>query len=416
MSIKVYYKRGKPSYQEAKLIKALQEKIGEKLAQDPNFKFEIARSTDELKNLHNTYCIDDAQIISETKSVIPQGKSESTTELENNNDDMTKNSQQEPMETNNNDEFQFETPEFETPDPFNDANPKVRDYVLTDKMSPGGTNHQVGSTQNISEPTDHNSAFAFPDDDSDTKQSGSNKTPKPEAAEQKPFNPQFDEMSTQKKNKQTKRYAKYIVEAVCTMVLEIGYVWWTTKDINEAALASYEINNEMDLSLLLSMSNDQQVTVRDFFIAKCSEAREEGKISIEDREELADALADVMMEKGFAPTPMQTLMMVSIKVVGSMGMKALMSRRETSGILDQLRNMNSENNSAGANIQNVAPQAQQYSDQTQQGPSTTYSEQQTQEPAVSQEASEILRQIENAEETESNLSPVHISKAYDENE
>lgn len=422
MSIKIYSKVGKKSYKEAKLLKKLEEVIEKKLKEDPNFTFKVAHSPDELKYLHDQYCIEEAEIISETKNddevvnKTKEVKEYDDSDLMNDNDDTKTTVKDDNMATKgdytNTQEFAFENPDFETPDPFTSANPKVRDYVLKDSMSPDGNKHEIGSTKTLDEPTSHGDAFAFPDDYEDGKKTNSNnKGPSNSEPKEKqaPVNPAFDEMSHQKKSKQTKRFAKHIVEAVA-MGLEFGYVWWTTKDINEAALAGYELNNEMDLTLLLSLNEGQEITVREFFVQKCAEAKEAGKISVEDKEDLADALADVMMEKGIAPTPMQTLIMVSLKIVGGQVMKAVMSKGETSSVLMQLRTMNAEVANQGPQMRETPqPMREQKSQQSQQA----YQEPQHTQPSghVDEEAEQIMRQIESAEEehNNTNMSPVNIS-------
>ena len=67
------------------------------------------------------------------------------------------------------------------------------------------------------------------------KQNNTVKTP--------PVNPYFDDQSNALKKKQTKRFAKYITAFVC-FALEKGYVWFATKDINEAKMIEYELKKD----------------------------------------------------------------------------------------------------------------------------------------------------------------------------
>lgn len=411
MRAEIYSKRGRTTYQEEKLIKALTKVLNAKRKVDPNFKFDVVHSIDELKYLHDQHCIEDATIISETPHEEVEIKDSNISTNQNDNDMAEETTTEKGNNFTNPNEFQFETPDFETPDPFNEKNPKVRDYVLKDSMSPDGQKrNEVGSTASLSEPTDHNSAFAFPDDyDNDKK--GNNKQsssePKKEK-EEKPFNPGFDDMNGQKKSRQTKRFAKHIVEAVA-MGLEFGFVWWTTKDINESALASYGLNDEMDLDLLLSMDEGQEITVRQFFADKCDQAREQGKISQEDKEDLADALADVLLEKGIAPTPVQTLIMVSLKVIGGQVMKAVVVKAEVGSVLNQLRSMHQSN---------PEPQIKEVRQERQsEAPSQSKTEAVYTPPlndvASDEEADQILRQIEKIDDNDTNMSMVKLPETED---
>ena len=114
------------------------------------------------------------------------------------------------------------------------------------------------------------------------------------------------------------------------------------KDITEAKLTEYEINDEMDLSLLLDMPNGQQSSVKDFFISQHQVIKDESKIDAEDREDLADALTEVFLEKGIAPTPMQELMLVGARIIGLQTLKAVAISNSNKSILSQLRGMKQE--------------------------------------------------------------------------
>jgi hypothetical protein len=145
-------------------------------------------------------------------------------------------------------------------------------------------------------------------------------------------------MSSAKKRKSTKKFAKYIVETVC-MLSEKGFVWYANKDINEAKLVEYELKGEMDLSLLLDMPDGQKVTVKQFFQMQCLQAEQLAVIPQEEKEDLADALAEVLLEKGIAPTPTQELLLIAGKVFGGQVITLLTVKSSTNSVLAQLRAM-----------------------------------------------------------------------------
>ena len=130
--------------------------------------------------------------------------------------------------------------------------------------------------------------------------------------------------------------AKYIVKVVVTL-LEKGFVWWTTKDINEAKLIELELKGEVDLSVLFALSETEQQTAREFFAKMCSDAIAGSKVSEDDQEELTDALFEVLIEKGIAPTPMQNLALVGFQIVGAKLLTALGLSAMSNSILAGLK-------------------------------------------------------------------------------
>ena len=376
MSYKIYKKRGAPNYKETKLIRQLEPALEKLSANDPEFakNFKSAETFEELQALHSQYCIDDAVILSETPNKDMSEKTSST--------DTTSTSDS---------GIKFQNPETPTEDPMNRANPIIRDHVLNDTFSAEGTKRpDVGGQPNLSEPTSYDEAFKLPDDELDPKERREKQ--KSDAAANKSndgnsggggnkrssdsLNPAFDDMSQQRKNKQTKRFAKYIVEFFA-MGLEMGYVWFVTKDINDLKIAEYELKDKIDpehLELVMSLTEEQQVTIRQFFQMQCAQAQVASKVSDEDKSELADALADVLMEKGFAPTPMQSLMMVMGQILVSKALPAFVQVQQNNSILNQLFTMRAEaKKEQGEVVQHAVRETANNAEQNQEGsnPETT---------------------------------------------
>lgn len=130
--------------------------------------------------------------------------------------------------------------------------------------------------------------------------------------------------------------AKYIVKVVVTL-LEKGFVWWTTKDINEAKLIELELKGEIDLTVLFALSETEQQTAREFFATMCKDAIAGSKVDLDDQEELTDALFEVLIEKGIAPTPMQNLALVTLQIVGAKVLTALGINAMSNSILAGLK-------------------------------------------------------------------------------
>ena len=335
MRFKIINKRGKPNWKEKKLLKELEPIIERKLLTDSNFasNFRPVNSYEDLQKLHSLYCTETAQIISEEPII-------KNTNMQNDNETILSNEKEINLK-----ETRTKLDETETKssfvDPFNEEEPIIRDYVLKgDEYSKQPINQvNNNNTTFFNEPTSFDDAFNIPDLDDDKSQVSSsnngggnnnsnnnnnNSTKEAPKPKQQPVNPYFDDQSNQNKRKQTKRFAKYITGFVC-FALEKGYVWFTTKDINEAKMIEYELKGDFDVSLMVTLDSETRVTAKEFFRKMCSDAIVASKISQDDQDELSDALADVLMEKGIAPTPMQTLLMVSGQILAKQVTNAFMS-------------------------------------------------------------------------------------------
>lgn len=345
--IKIYSSstRGNVHYSLKKLIRELEPIIERKMITDPNFaaQFRTATTPEELQRLHSVYCAENATIISETKN-------ETTTNSSNMGNETTTSDDNKSSETASGAQNK------QIIDPINEAEPVIRDYVLQDdayekKSSIPSPDAQNSQALNFGEPMNFQEAFDIPADDNDDpklgnkkegdqKQSSANNSSQNNtqqaAPKKEPVNPYFDEQSNKQKNKQTRRMAKYIVKVVVTL-LEKGFVWWTTKDINEAKLIELELKGEVDLNVLLTLSETEQQTAREFFARMCKDAIAGSKVEPDDIAELEDSLFEVLIEEGIAPTPMQNLALVSLQIVGAKVLTALGLSAMTNSILSGLK-------------------------------------------------------------------------------
>jgi hypothetical protein len=347
--MKIYQKRGNKNYKERKLLKDLEPYIEKRIAEDPSFSKQIIPATNyqELQKMHSRYIAEDVEsvMVDETN---PEPIKE--TENENQKDTMKigKDSDIQDVEFEETDAVKTENPTRSSSsfiDPFNREEPIVRDYVLgKDSLSKNEPTTEESNKTSFDEPTTFEEAFEIPDPEEPQAESGgksistSSSEKKPE---REPLNPQFDEMSTGKKKRSTAKFAKYIVEAVSTLS-EKGFVWYSNSEINDAKLAEYEMTGEMDLSLLVSLEDGQDVTVKQFFQVQCAKAEEMSKWSDEQKEDMSTALAEVLMEKGVAPSPMQELLLVTLTIIGGQAMTLFTLKSQTNSLLNQLRSMNDE--------------------------------------------------------------------------
>lgn len=332
--IKIYNKV-KPNYKENKLIKELQPIINKKLKENPSLasEFTPANNFEELKRLHNMYVSDEVdfeEINEETNSMAKK--------------DAVLDDEEEVI--GNNDSFYEDEQENTFIDPFNREEPIVRDYVTEGGMEEDlGQNKAPNRTQ-FDEPISWSEAFELPsDEDGEDMATPQGKNQNQKQSKQKPepkepMNPHFDDMSSGKKRRSTKKFATYIVETVC-MLAEKGFVWYANKDINDSKLAEYEMSGEMDLSLLVTLEDGQEASVKQFFQGQSLRAEQLAKIDPEEKKDLAEVLAEVLLEKGIAPTSSQELILIGFKIFGAQAIQLLSLKSQTNALLSQLREMNS---------------------------------------------------------------------------
>ncbi len=347
--IKIYRSntRGNLDYKLKKLVRELEPIIERKMITDPNFAstFRAATTPEELQRLHSVHCAETATILSEIKN-------EPNINLSNMENESHNSENNKPSETGSG-------AQKKVIDPINEAEPIIRDYVLQDdayekKSSIPSAGARADEPLNFNEPMNFQEAFDIPLDanedhklgdkkEGEQKQQNSTQNNTQQSAPKKePVNPYFDDQSNQNKKKQTKRMAKYIVKVVVTL-LEKGFVWWTTKDINEAKLIELELKGEIDLNVLFALSETEQQTAREFFARMCKDAIAGSKVDLDDQEELTDALFEVLIEKGIAPTPMQNLALVSLQIVGAKVITALGLSAMTNSILAGLKENHKQN-------------------------------------------------------------------------
>jgi len=363
MSVKIYMKSGKKNYKEQRLIKELQPIIDKKIQENPDLTFTAANNYEELQELHRYYTSEETQF-EEINNKDMAKKNEKVQEEE----DLSK-----VVEDKSSTNFDFDDDgDSNFIDPFNREEPTTYDYTLEGGLSKESVNPD-GRTD-FAEPMSFDEAFIIPDDnDEDEAQQptsggktnqGKSNTPPPrqKREKQEPFNPAFDDMSGSKKKKSTKKFAKYIVEAVCALA-EKGFVWYANKDINESKLAEYEMNGEMDLGLLVTLADGQEATIKQFFQGQCFAAEQLAKFEDEEKADMTEALTEVFMEKGIAPTATQELMIVVGGVLVKKGAMLFALKSQTNSLLDQLR----VRNEGVAQNQNYSqpqyePQVQTYED------------------------------------------------------
>jgi len=329
MALKIYNKRGAPNYKEKRLIKKIEEALEKKFAQEPSLenKFIPASNPEELQQLHDLYCSEEVAF-----EEIPNKENEHK-EFRDSMKDSIK-------QTNNEDELTdskgLADDDFEEDakfvDPFNRDTTIVRDYVMNDGFKESEEKESPKKTS-FDEPKNFQESFQMEGSDIGTDKGTNKKKDKPK---EEPFNPSYDEMKNSRKKRSTKKFAKYIVEGVC-MLAERGFVWWTTKNISEEKLAEYELSGQYDFNVLLTLETGQEVFVKQWFKLQRATAEQLSKFEQEEKDDLAEALAEVLSEKGFAPTAMQECLIIGAKVLGGKFLIAAQMSAGINSVLAQLK-------------------------------------------------------------------------------
>jgi len=370
--MKIYSKVGSRNYKEKKMLKHLDEVFAKKIAEDPAFKSKIIPATNqkELQTMFDKYSENDVEFteIKQTKEPIIETKLEQPQMAKKKSEDI----EDVEFEDNLTDSKGLSTMDDDDNrfvDPFNRENPIVREYVMGKDALGRGRTSSEGEKTTFDEPTSFKEAFEIPtyDEDGVEEKSEPAKKSQPKAEKRQPVepvNPSFDEMSNGKKRRSSKKFAKYIVEAVCVLS-EKGFVWYANKDINESKLAEYELNGEIDLGLLVTLEDGQQVSIKEFFANQCHTAEQLAVISETEKADLTDALTEVMLEKGIAPTPTQELLLIAGTILGGKGLSLFALKTQTNSLLTQLKTMSDPN--APREVYNEQPmqQPQQEAPQTQ---------------------------------------------------
>lgn len=352
MAIKVYLKKGNLNYKERRYIAAIQKNLEAKGVQAKDFN--PATNFSELEELHNMYGAEEIEFeeidvdTTKSNSSSADGDSETT-------DDYEKHKEfRDSMVAERNSDAPSSDAII---DPFNKAEPIVRDYVksggIEDPNEPKKTNQTT-----FNEPTTWGDSFELPSGDGGTSVSGGGSGKKSSTAlstvkrdsdksKTPPLNEALDGVSSARKRKSTKKMATAIVYGVCKLA-EFGCVYWVTKDITEDKLIEYEINDTMDLQMLLALDENQQITVRNWFAMQVKNANNELKVSEDEKKDMADSLYEVLLEKGIAPTPTQELMIDAVgSLVMGLGLKAFAMQKQIASVLAQLTAMRKEQKEQG---------------------------------------------------------------------
>jgi hypothetical protein len=305
----IYQKRGNLNFKERKMISD----INSALESNPALETDLrpASNFDELKELHNKMTSTEVEFEDvERKEPTPTGEVQT---------------------------------EKQAPfiDPLNRDEPNVRDYVLDDKFDPFA-DFTNASKSNFTEPTNFGQAFDLPDEDEmrgnpQTKNSGNNSRPQ-QRSQQRPQPIQSGE-DTGKDKRRSKRFAKSVVNTVCDL-LEVGFVWYATKDINEQKLAEYELSNEIDVHALLTLPDGNDATVKEFFLSQLGQIEQASKVSQDDREDLIESLTELFIEKNIQPSPAYEFGLNALTVVAKQGIQLYMIVSQNNQIISQLRERN----------------------------------------------------------------------------
>ncbi len=322
--LKVYHKKGAKNYKEKKLERELQEFFESNPEKAESFS--PATTPEELETAHKSYLADDAEIVSETK-----------TDHQNFRDSL-------------------EPELFPKDDPMNRDQPIIRDYVLDDGFT--DSKKEPVQQSRYDEPKTSEESFDIPDDSirSESKSGSGPSISQPKFKQQE----KAPDPDAKIKRKSKKKFTKYLVDAVCALA-ERGIVWYSTKDITQDKLSEYVEKDEISeeaLNLLVMLDANTQGTVKQFFANRCETAAEFAKFTLDEKEDLAEALEDFLEFKKVEINPAIQLGVVFAGMLFERALKAITLRAETNSILVQLKDMHKNTSDYDpADVTNTVPES-----------------------------------------------------------
>jgi len=330
MDGRVYVSSGRPNRDEKKMIEELTNAVNKLKEKNPveYMNFRPATNKFELREWYKKYCIEDAEIISETRTQTMSTEKETKIES---SDEATSNKN---AEKNLTDAFDGAN------DPFNARETIKRDYV-TDQTTDNTYSHEEEIV--IEEPTGLPSDFTIPKDEdinnvgnNVNQQQGKNEKQKPD-----PINPELKDLDDSQKRRVFKQTAQSLVLAY-KQFSGLPFKYLATRDINAGKMAEYNVTKELDTNVVLELPNDVHMSIAQYFEQQCMKADGLFELDPDVEKEIVEALTDVLMEKQFALTPTQRLMVALGQDLFSKGVQLFQFRAEVKTTLDYLKNNHSE--------------------------------------------------------------------------
>ena len=331
MDGRVYVSSGRPTRDEKKMIEDLTQAVNKLKEKNPveYMNFRPATNKYELREWYKKYCIEDAEIISETRTQTMSAEKETKIES---SDDVTSNKD---AEKNLTDVFDGAN------DPFNARETIKRDYV-TDQTTDNTYSHEDEIV--IEEPTGLPSDFTIPkdvDDDTDMRKGGNQQQGKNEKQKPEPINPELKDLDDSQKRRVFKQTAQSLVLAY-KQFSGLPFKYLATRDINAGKMAEYNVTKELDTNIVLELPNDVHMSIAQYFEQQCMKADGLFELDPDVEKEIVEALTDVLMEKQFALTPTQRLMVAVGQDLFNKGVQLFQFRAEVKTTLDYLKNNHSE--------------------------------------------------------------------------
>jgi len=328
--MKIYNKRGNLNYKERRLVAQITDAVEKKLIENPSLEITPANTSAELEKLYNEHCTEYVEF--QEVQEIPETSEPNPTENDHKNfrDNLAENITKTEGTGGEN-----------VVDPFNRDEPIVRDYVKQSDF-PGDKSNSTGS-KTYAEPQTSFDQMAMPptEDEQNKAKANGSVSPKNNATSTSnnttPTNTSTNtggETDAQK-IKRSKKFAKTIVLLV-TGLYQKGVIWWSTKDINEAKLQEHSAKGELDLLEQLSLTEDQDIAVKDFFSMQCQAINQAVIVTQEEKERLTDSLTELLIEKKIAPSNTQMLLFDVVEIFGLKTIAVYQVAEQSKALLEQL--------------------------------------------------------------------------------
>lgn len=318
--LRVYISSGRPTLDEKRMIQSISDAVNKLKQTDPAefTNFRAATNKLELREWYKKYCIEDAQIISETKTQTVSTEKEPITETTHSGS----------ADKNVTDAFNGAN------DPFNAAETIQRDYAQSTN-----TSYEHEEEIIIEEPQGLPSDFTIPKDNNEDDKNAGGKTnqPQQERTKPEPINPELKDLDDGQKRRAFKQTAASLVLAY-KQFSGVPFKYIATRDISSEKMSEYGITGVLDTNIILALPNDVHLSVAQYFEQQCMTADGLFELDPDVEKEILEALTDVLMEKQFALTPTQRLMVAVGQDLVAKTIQLFKFRAQVKETLDYLKN------------------------------------------------------------------------------
>jgi hypothetical protein len=324
MANKIYSKRGNHSYKEKRMISAIEDAVSKLQANDPNYQTPTATNYEELEKIWTELCTEEVEF-TEKKNNINQVEEE-VIEMD---------------EVGQDNSFT---------DPFNRAEPIVRDYVKGVDFP--GEKAIKSPNLNYAEPQTRMQQMQLPDDETEAPAKAEKKEfkgardeffggdePSKKSQQVPPKEPKFNDEPVKQSvgdKEGTKKLAKQLVN-LFALAVSGGLNYLGTDGIREDQLEKLSAEGLIDLSFYIQLDAETETDVAKFFASQRERIGEAVKVSEAEKDEIVQLLIPILSKRGVTASPEALLGMKMVEVFLPKIIVTFTLKKQNNVIIEQLK-------------------------------------------------------------------------------